>query len=61
MIQLAFPPPPDTPELPPPSAADTFIGCLVLILLAVELVVEILPENWQQKVNQLRFGPRWKS
>ncbi len=61
MIQFSFPPPPDTPELPPPSAGYTFIACLVLILFAVELLVGILPENWQQKVNQLRFGPRWKS
>ena len=61
MIQLPIPPlPPGDPELPLPGPLYTFIACLVLVFVAVEMLVGILPKGWQRRVNQIRFGPKWK-
>ncbi len=60
MIQLSFPPPPDTPELPPPGPVYQFLLCMAVVLLSVEMLLMILPKGWQRKVNQIRFGPSWK-
>ncbi len=56
MFQL---PPPDMPDVPP-GPVYQFVVCLVLVLLAVELLLTVLPEGWQRKVNRIRFGPGWK-
>jgi uncharacterized membrane protein len=49
-------PPPTDPEVTV-SPAYVFFSCLVLVFLAVELLIWILPKGLQRKVNQLRFGP----
>ncbi len=58
MIQLPVPPP-SPAELPPLGPAYTFIACLALILVVVEMLLGILPKAWQRRVNRLRFGPKW--
>ncbi len=60
MIQFPGPPPAGTPDIPPPGAVCQFLACVALILLAVELLLTVLPEGWQRKVNRIRFGPDWK-
>ncbi len=58
MIQI--PPPPIPDNISPPDPVYTFLACVLIVLLAVELLLGILPKAWQRKVNQIRFGPSWK-
>ena len=61
MIQLPLPlPPPGMPELPPPGPVYQFLSFMAVVFWAVEMLLLVLPKGLQQKVNQLRFGPRWK-
>ena len=55
-------PPPGSPELPPPGPVYQFLALMVVLVygVVIELLLGILPESWQRKVNQIRFGPRWK-
>jgi hypothetical protein len=57
-MQMPFPPP-GTQELPPPGPIYQFFLCVVLVFLAFEMLLMILPEDLQRKVNQIRFGPNW--
>jgi len=43
------------PDLPLPTG-PTLLDCLVIVLLAVELLIGILPKGWRRRVNRLRFG-----
>lgn len=51
--------PPVPPDMPPPGPVYTFLFFVVLILGAVEVVVAILPKEWQRQINRVRFGARW--
>jgi hypothetical protein len=60
VMQIPFPPPPDVPDIPPPGPVHTLLLCLAVVLLSAELLLMLLPKEWQRKVNHIRFGPKWQ-
>jgi hypothetical protein len=48
-------PPPDSPELPPPSVFGQFVAVFLALLLLVVLVLLVLPEKWRSRVAEIAF------
>jgi uncharacterized membrane protein YbhN (UPF0104 family) len=44
---------------PPDSTASQLFCCLLVVLLAFETIVLILPGKWREKIGALQFGLRW--
>ena len=51
---IQFPPPPDSPELPPSTLEQFGMLCLAVLLLFA-LVLLILPGKWSRKVIKVAF------
>jgi hypothetical protein len=58
---MQFPYPPPAPgDLPTAGPAFLFFICVLLVFGVVEFLLTLLPKGLQKRVNQIRFGPRWK-
>ena len=60
-MMLPYPPPPPYPDmqLDPPGVVFQILLCVLFVHLWFETIVLFLPEKWQSRISELRFGPRW--
>jgi hypothetical protein len=57
-MQFPFPPQPDMPLDSPGPAFQLFV-CILFVLAWFEAIVQFLPQQWREKISDLRFGPSW--